>query len=216
MRKRGISKTRENILKFIYGFIDERGYAPTVRDIVKGCNLSSTAVVQHHLNMLEREGHIHRDHRVVRSIQLAEREKGEGEGSFLVPLLGTIAAGKPIPVPNSDTWTKAPEETLKLTRDMVGDRANIYALKVKGTSMIDGLIDDGDIVVMDATQTADDGEMVAVWLKDEQEVTLKKIYRESGRIRLQPANSEMEPIYTRTENIEVQGKVVAVLRRLAQ
>ncbi len=216
MRKHGVSKTRENILKFIHGFIDERGYAPTVRDIVKGCNLSSTAVVQHHLHILEREGHIHRDPRVVRSIQVAEREKGEGEDSFLVPLLGAIAAGKPIPVPNADTWTKTPEETIRLTTDIVGDRGNIYALKVQGTSMIDGLINDGDIVVMDATQTADDGETVAVWLKDEQEVTLKKIYREPGRIRLQPANIEMEPMYTRPENVEVQGKVVAVLRRLDQ
>lgn len=216
MRKLGISKTREGILKFIHGFIDEKGYAPTVRDIVKGCNLSSTAVVQHHLHILEREGRIRRDPRVVRSIQLAEGEKGEGEDIFLVPLLGAIAAGKPIPVPDSDTWTKTPEETLKLTTDIVGGRDNIYALKVQGTSMIDGLINDGDIVVMDATQTADDGEMVAVWLKDEQEVTLKKIHRESGRIRLQPANSEMEPIYTSPENIEVQGKVVAVVRRLDQ
>jgi repressor LexA len=216
MKKRGVSKTRETILKFIHGFIEERGYAPTVRDIVKGCNLSSTAVVQHHLHILEREGYIHRDPRVVRSIQIAERERGEGEHSFLVPLLGAIAAGKPIPVPNADTWTKTPEETIRLTADIVGDRSNIYALKVQGTSMIDGLINDGDIVVMNATQTADDGETVAVWLKDEQEVTLKRIYREPGRIRLQPANIEMKPIYTGPENVEVQGKVVAVLRRLGQ
>jgi len=216
MRKQGISKTRETILKFIHGFIDDKGYAPTVRDIVKGCNLSSTAVVQHHLHILEREGRIHRDPRVVRSIQVSERAKSTGEHSFLVPVLGTIAAGQPIPVPDADTWTRMPEETIRLTRDIVGDRSNIYALKVQGTSMIDGLINDGDIVVMDATQTADDGETVAVWLKDEQEVTLKKIYREPGRIRLQPANTEMEPIYTRPENVEVQGKVVAVLRRLDQ
>jgi repressor LexA len=216
MRKLGVSKTRENILRFINGFIDDKGYAPTVRDIVKGCNLSSTAVVQHHLHILEREGRIHRDPRVVRSIQVSEREKSAGEHSFLVPILGTIAAGKPIPVPDTDTWSKTPEETIRLTTDIVVDRWSIYALKVQGTSMIDGLINDGDIVVMDATQTADDGETVAVWLKDEQEVTLKKIYREPGRIRLQPANIEMEPIYARPENVEVQGKVVAVLRRLEQ
>ena len=209
MRKPGISETRENILKFIQNFIDERGYAPTVRDIMKGRNLSSTAVVQHHLNILEREGHIHRDPQVVRSIQLVEKDIIE------VPLLGTIAAGKPIPVPDSDSWVKAAEEMLKLTTDVVGNKGNIYALKVKGTSMLDALINDGDIVIMEDTQTAEDAEMVAVWLKDEQEVTLKKIYHESKRIRLQPANSEMKPIYARPENVEVQGKVVAVLRRLA-
>jgi len=208
MRKPVVSKTRENILKFIQSFVDEKGYAPTVRDIVKGCNLSSTSVVQHHLNILEREGHIHRDPQVVRSIQLMEKDVVE------VPLLGVIAAGKPIPAPNSDTWVNPPEEMLKLTADVVGNKSNIYALKVKGTSMLDALINDGDIVIMEVTQTAEDGEMAAVWLKNEQEVTLKKIYRESGRIRLQPANSEMKSIYTRPENIEVQGKVVAILRRL--
>jgi repressor LexA len=208
MRKPGISQTRENILKFIQSFIDDRGYAPTVRDIMKGCNLSSTAVVQHHLNILEREGRIHRDPRVVRSIQMVEKDIVE------VPLLGAIAAGKPIPVASSDTWASAAEEILKLTADTVGNKGNIYALKVKGTSMVDALIDDGDIVIMEAIQTAEDGDMVAVWLKDEQEVTLKRIYRERGRIRLQPANSEVEPIYTRPENVEVQGRVVAVLRKL--
>ncbi len=208
MRKPVVSKTRENILKFIQGFVDEKGYAPTVRDIVKGCNLSSTSVVQHHLNILEREGHIHRDPQVVRSIQLMEKDVVE------VPLLGVIAAGKPIPAPDSDTWVNPPEEMLKLTADVVGNKSDIYALKVKGTSMLDALINDGDIVIMEVTQTAEDGEMAAVWLKNEQEVTLKKIYRESGHIRLQPANSEMKSIYTRPENIEVQGKVVAVLRKL--
>lgn len=208
MRKLGISETRDSILKFIQDFINDRGYAPTVRDIVKGCGLSSTAVVQHHLNILEREGYIRRDPQVVRSIQLVER------GIIDVPLLGTIAAGKPIPVPNSDSWVIVPEETLKLTADMVGNSDNVYALKVKGTSMLDALIDDGDIVILEATQTCEDGEMVAVWLKDEQEVTLKRIYRESELVRLQPANSEMKPIYTASQNVEVQGRVIAVLRKL--
>lgn len=210
MRKPGLSGTRENILKFIEDFIDERGYAPTVRDIMKGCNLSSTAVVQHHLNVLEREGRIHRDPRVVRSIQMAEKDIVE------VPLLGAIAAGKPIPVASSDTWSSLAEEILKLTADIVGNKSNIYALKVKGTSMVDAFIDDGDIVILEATQSADDGDMVAVWLKDEQEITLKRIYREKGRIRLQPANKEVQPIYTRPENVEVQGRVIAVLRKLAR
>ncbi len=199
---------REGILKFIRQSIDEKGYAPTVRDIMKGCSISSTSVVQYHLNVLEREGCIHRDPEVFRSIQLAEKDIIE------VPLLGTIAAGKPIPVPDSDTWAIPAEETLKLAKEVAGNKGNIYALKVQGTSMLDALIDDGDIVVMEAMQTVEDGEMVAVWLKDEQEVTLKRIYRELSHIRLQPANEQMEPIYTVPGNVEVQGKVVAVLRRL--
>jgi len=200
---------RERILELIRRSFDEKGYAPTVRDIVKGCNLSSTSVAQHHLNTLEKEGRIHRDPQVVRSIQLIERNFVE------VPLLGAIAAGKPIPVPGSDTWTTPPEEMLKLTADMIGNRRNVYALKIKGTSMVDALIDDGDTVVMEAVPTAENGQMVAVWLKDEQEVTLKKIYREPGRIRLQPANKQMKPIYVKPQNVEVQGKVVAVLRKIS-
>ena len=97
---------------------------------------------------------------------------------------------------------------------MVGRRGDIYALKVKGTSMLDALINDGDIVIMEATQTVADGETAAVWLKNDQELTLKKIYREPRRIRLQPANSEMKSIYTRPATVEVQGKEAAVLRKL--
>jgi len=201
---------RERILAFIRHSFDERGYAPTVRDIVKGCNLSSTSVAQHHLNTMEKEGRIHRDPQVVRSIQLMQKDVVE------VPLLGAIAAGKPIPVPGSDTWTTPPEETLKLTADMIGNRRNVYALKIKGTSMVDALIDNGDTVVMEAVPTAENGQMVAVWLKDEQEVTLKKLYREAGRIRLQPANKQMKPIYVKPQNVEVQGKVVAVLRKVSR
>jgi repressor LexA len=199
---------RERILEYIRHSLDEKGYAPTVRDIMRGCNISSTSLVQYHLNVLEKEGQIRRDPEVFRSIQLVEKDIIE------VPLLGTIAAGEPIPIVDSGTWTNQAEETLRLTTDVVGKKGDIYALKVKGTSMLDALINDGDIVIMEVTQTVENGEMVAVWLKNEQEVTLKKIYRESGRIRLQAANSEMKSIYTRPENIEVQGKVVAVLRRL--
>ncbi|MCK4221961.1 MAG: repressor LexA [Dehalococcoidia bacterium] len=208
MRKPGVSKTRESILKFIPDFIDQRGYSPTVRDIVKGCQLSSTAVVQHHLNVLEKAGFIHRDPEVFRSIQLVEKD------TVAVPLLGTVAAGQPIPVPDSNSWTSTPEESLKLPRDLVGGRDNIYALRVKGMSMIDALIADGDIVVMESAQNMEDGEMAAVWLKEEQEVTLKKLYREPGCLRLQPANEQMKPIYVKPENVELQGKVVAVLRKL--
>jgi len=204
------SELRERILEYIRRFFDERGYAPTVRDILKGCDISSTSLVQYHLNILEKEGQIRRDPEVFRSIQLVEKDILE------VPLLGTIAAGEPIPVVDSDTWSNRAEAMLRLTMDVVGSRGDIYALKVKGTSMLDALINDGDVVIMEAARTAEDGEMAAVWLKNEQEVTLKKIYREPGRIRLQPANSEMKAIYTGPENIEVQGKVVAVLRKLGQ
>lgn len=208
MRKPGISETRQRIFKFIGNFIDDRGYAPTVRDILKGCNISSTAVVQHHLNILEREGHIHRDPEIFRSIQLLGKK-----ATVRVPVLGYIAAGEPIPVPDSDTWQKEAAEALELTEELIPSK-EVYALKVKGLSMVDALIDDGDIVLMEAADTADDGDMVAVWLKDKQEVTLKRLFREKDIIRLQPSNASMKPLYVSPQNVEVQGKVIGVIRKL--
>ena len=206
-----VSSTRLCILNFIRKFLDERGYAPTVRDIARGCNISTPSVVQHHLNTLEKQGHILRDREIFRSIQLVERKR---EGISRVPLLGTIAAGKPIPVPTPDTWTTIPEETLQLTEEVTQGKKNVYALKVKGFSMIDAFVDDGDIVLIQQISKVEDGEMAAVWLKLEQEVTLKKVYREAGRIRLQPANRKMKPMYYKPEDVEIQGKVIGVLRKL--
>ena len=208
MRKPGVSETRRRIFKFIRDFIEERGYAPTVRDILKGCNISSTAVVQHHLNILEREGRIHRDPEVFRSIQLIDKRN-----IVRVPLLGNIAAGAPIPVPDSGAWDNEAAEMLELTDELTQGK-EVYALKVKGISMVDALIDDGDIVLMESANTANDGDMVAVWLKDKHEVTLKRLFREQQVIRLQPSNSEMEPLYVNSQNVEVQGKVVGVIRKL--
>jgi len=208
MRQPGFSKTRERIYTFIRQFYREHDYAPTVRDIQKGCGLSSTAVVQHHLNVLENEGRIHRDPEVFRSIRLTDKIGISG-----VPLLGTIAAGEPIPVPTSETWTSQSLETLEVPEGLTQGR-QLYALKVKGFSMVDALIDDGDTVLMEPVNTAENGDMVAVWLKNEQEVTLKKIYQEGDIVCLRPANKLMEPIYQRPENIEIQGKVAAVIRKL--
>ena len=208
MRKIGLNSTRENILQFIHGFIDERGYAPTVRDILKGCAISSTAVVQYHLDVLEKEGRIHRDPEIFRSIRLSEKK-----GSVMIPILGTIAAGTPISVPNSDNWSNQAVETLELPQDMVGKKP-VFALKVKGQSMIDALIDDGDIVLMEAADSAENGEMVAVWLKDREEVTLKRFYAGKDKIILQPANQTMKPIEQRPDNVEIQGKVIGVIRKL--
>ena len=207
MRKIGLNTTRENILQFIHGFIDERGYSPTVRDILKGCQISSTAVVQYHLDVLEKEGRIHRDPEIFRSIRLYQKKN-----TVNVPILGTIAAGTPIPVPNSDNWAQA-TETLELPKDMVGDK-QVFALRVKGQSMIDALIDDGDIVLMETANSAKNGEMVAVWLKDREEVTLKKIYIESDRVLLKPANQTLKPIQQNPDNVEIQGKVIGVIRKL--
>ena len=208
MRKSGLSTTRETILQFIHGFIDERGYSPTVRDILRGCEISSTAVVQYHLDVLEKEGRIHRDPEIFRSIRLSQKKN-----SVMVPILGIIAAGTPIPVPNSDSWASPATETMEIPQDMIKDKP-VFALKVKGHSMIDALIDDGDIVLMETTDTAVNGEMVAVWLKDREEVTLKRFYAERNRVLLKPANQNMKPIQQNPDNVEIQGKVIGVIRKL--
>ncbi len=202
---------RQQILSFIREFIERKGYPPTVRDILRSLRISSPAVVQYHLKVLEGQGLINREPGVRRSITLADRPGYAAR----VPLLGQIAAGQPIPVPQPDAWHEEPLETLEVPAGMVPARGGVYALQVRGLSMIDALIDDGDIVIMQAARTVNNGETAAVWLKAEQEVTLKKVYRERGRVRLQPANSQMEPMYHDPENVEVQGRVIGVIRALA-
>jgi len=205
-----VSDVQKRILDFITSFIDGNGYSPSVREIAKGCRINSSTVAQYHLNRLEDKGYIRRNRDVSRSVVLLKKRLGY----LSVPLLGTIAAGNPIPVPDDDKWVQVPDEVLEIPEDIISGRKNVYALRVKGTSMIDSFIDDGDIVLMQYVNVADDGSMVAAWIKDKQEVTLKKIYRERDRIRLQPANSQMKPIYCNEDDLEVQGKVVGVIRKL--
>jgi repressor LexA len=208
MRKPGVNLTRQRIMDFIREFYDEHGYAPTIRDIMKGCELSSTAVVQHHLKVLESDHQIERDSKVFRSIQLPDRRS-----TIRVPVLGTIAAGTPIPVLGSDSWHSEAVENLELSSEITQGK-EVFALRVSGQSMIDALIDDGDIVLMEPVKSVEDGDMVAAWLKKEEEVTLKRFYREGGQVRLQPANSQMKPIFSDSGNVDVQGRVVAVIRTL--
>lgn len=211
---RTLSAKQQRIIDFIHRFLVDRGYPPTVRDIQSGCSLSSTSVVAYHLNILEAEGYLSRHPEVSRGIELLTKSL-PSLPQVQVPIIGQIAAGEPIPVPTPDTWdVTAAAETLEVTTDLTRGRRGIYALKVKGSSMVDALINDGDIVLMQYVNVVENGEMAAVWLKAEKEVTLKKVYVEPGRIRLQPASSQMQPIYTEPSNVEIQGRVIAVIRQL--
>jgi len=204
-----LSSKQQHIIDFIRRFLLDRGYPPSIRDIVSGCNISSTSVVDYNLDVLEREGYIRRHPEVSRGIELLAWAR------LRVPIIGQIAAGVPIPVPTADTWdVAASSETLEVPQDLTQGREGVYALKVRGLSMVDALIGDGDIVLMQYVNAVENGEMAAIWLKAEKEATLKKFYAESGRIRLQPANSQMQPIYVEPDNIEIQGKVIAVIRQL--
>lgn len=205
-----LSDRQQRILEFIKMFSERSGYPPTIREIGEAVGISSTSVVNYNLNVLQREGLIFRDKTVSRGIRLAESESPRRASlhTIAVPLLGHIAAGQPIDSPDS---AYTPEDTVDVPVDLVPD-SNVFALKVKGTSMIDALINDGDTVIMKPVVSANNGDMVAVWLIDREETTLKRFYNEGARVRLQPENSTMEPIYVDPKVVRVQGKVVAVVR----
>lgn len=207
-----LSERQRKILEFIKSFSLDNGYPPTIREIGEATDISSTSVVNYNLNALQKEGHIVRDRTVSRGIRLTERlERLRAAADLIqVPLLGRIAAGIPVPVPE-DGFAG---ETIELTRDIAPAGSDIYALHVHGDSMIDAFINDGDMVVMQYQQTANNGEMVAAWLVNEEETTLKRYFHEGDRIRLQPENSQMEPIYVTPDNLQIQGKVLAVIRQV--
>jgi len=145
-------------------------------------------------------------------MELVGEEVPFASASVLVPLVGYIAAGTPLPVLNDEV---EPSESIALPQEFLPRRRDgLFALRVRGQSMIDALIDDGDVVVFRPAHEVRDGDMVAAWLKLEQEATLKRIYRQGNRVRLQPANSQMKPIIVPASNVEVHGKVVAVIRSL--
>jgi repressor LexA len=209
-----LSPRQQQITNFIYRFWEDKGYPPTIRDIVAGCGISSTSVVDYNLNILEKKGYIRRHREVSRGIELVSRSPAPGT-RLQVPIIGQIAAGEPIPVPTADTWdVTATSEALEVTKDLTRGREGVYALKVKGSSMVDALVNDGDFVLMEYVNSVENGEMAAIWLKAEKEATLKKFYAEPGQVRLQPANSQMEPMYVDPDNVEIQGRVIAVIRQL--
>ncbi len=213
MTRKALSPKQGRILQFIRKFIDSRGYPPTVRDILGGCKISSTSVVAYNLARLEAGGYIRRHADISRGIELLSNQPGNRH-TITIPVIGEIAAGAPIPVPDSDVWETVAREELVVTEDLTRRKQRVYALRVKGNSMIDALIKDGDIVVMEYVTSAENGDMVAAWLKTEKEVTLKKLFREDDRVRLEPANSQVEPIFTAPDNVEIQGKVITVIRQL--
>lgn len=206
-----LSGKQAQILEFLREFIDEKDYPPSIRDIQEGCSISSTSVVDYNLRKLEEKGLIRRDREVSRGIEILGA-RGRRPRIVEVPLLGSIAAGQPIAVPTSDRWSSDAEDTVAVTEDMIRGKQNVFALRVKGTSMIEDLIDDGDIVFLEPARAAQNGDRVAVWLKDRGEVTLKRFYLEGDTVRLQPANSTMQPIYTPASNVEVQGRFISSIR----
>ena len=213
--KKTLSARRKQILDFIQEFIGDNGIPPTVRDIQQACRISSTSVVDYNLHKLRQAGYLNRRPDVARGIELLDERGQPVSNSPRVQIVGAIAAGLPIPVfSTEDSAAGAEFDVIEVPPDLPRRFPRLFGLKVHGTSMIDALIDDGDVVIVTPSAAAADGDMVVAWLKAEEEATLKKFYLEGGRVRLQPANSSMEPIYCPAENVEVHGKVVQVIRKL--
>lgn len=200
---------QQAIMRFIEDFLDENGYPPTVRDIQYGCNISSTSVVDYNLKGLVRGGFLKRSKEVSRGIEVV----GRRERRVKIPVLAAIAAGQPLPVFPQDVATAIEEDSVDIDAGMAAKSDKLYALRVKGDSMIDALIRDGDMVVLEAQESAEPGEMVAAWLVQEEEATLKRFFPEGERVRLQPENTTMSAIYVDARNVQIRGRVVGVLRR---
>ena len=232
-RKRvGLSPRHKKILSFLEAFQSKNGYPPSIREIGDHTQISSTSVVNYYLNQLEEMHYIERVSNVSRGINLLKTSKGNSVKNLMtavtdfadqlisIPLVGNIVAGEQMPVPASDFSYYDSESGIDIARSLLpaGDHPeDLYALRVHGDSMIDAMVNDGDIVVMQKTNQARNGEMVAIWLNDRDETTLKYFYLENGQVRLQPANPTMKPIIIRDPSIvEVQGKVVLVIRQLDQ
>jgi len=235
-RRVGLSDRHKRILEFLDEYQRQFGYPPSIREIGEKTGITSTSVVNYYLDQLEKSGYIERESHISRGIRvLKSLPEQDGIGTRIagtarkmasavdellrIPVIGRIVAGAPVPVPPSDFSYYDPETGIDIARSLLPPRekvSDLFALEVQGDSMIDAMVNDGDIVIMKKVEEAKNGEMVAVWLRDRDETTLKYFYLEGGRVRLQPANPTMRPILIDDPSIvQVQGKVVMVIRWVA-
>jgi len=198
-----LTRRQRQVLDVIHGFIDKHGYSPSLEEIGSELELSSVATVHKHVSHLVQKGYVRRTWNQNRSIEIVD--SGDTINALRVPLSGSIAAGRPLEA-------VATTESITVPAELVRDRSRAFALRVHGDSMIDEQIRDGDWVILERRDTAGDGETV-VALIEGNEATLKKLYREGERVRLQPANPAMEPIFVPIDDVQVQGVVVGVIRK---
>lgn len=228
MTEKPLSKRQQSILQFTRGYMDEHGRPPTIREIGKAVGINSTSVVNYNLGKLEEKGYLDRDPDVSRGLRLTEKADGFAqtvasaatavrtavERLVKIPLVGDIVAGKPVMTGNDSFSTYDEEDAIELSRSMLKEKTeDLFALRVRGDSMIDAMVNDGDIVIMKPQYEARNGEMVAVWLRNDTTTTLKHFFNEGNRVRLQPANPTMEPIYVDPAEVQIQGRVLMVLRQ---
>ncbi len=221
-----LSERQRNILRFMEKYIEKYGFPPSIREIGEATGTNSTSVVNYNLNKLVHAGYLVRSSQKSRGLRLVKPlTNGEKQGTGVlvqpalsvlrVPMVGQIVASEPVQVPDDVGYYFNEDDMIEVTPSLLQgvDPAEVYALRVKGNSMIDAMIADGDIVLFRKQATANNGDMVAVWLNERGETTLKRFYDEGTRIRLQPAHPTMKPIYVDPGNVTIQGKVLSVIRQ---
>ncbi len=215
-KRKGLTERHRKILDFLREYQAENKYPPSIREIGEKTGISSTSVVNYYLDQLEREGLIERDRGISRGVRLVT--KTPPPEMFRVPILGRIVAGEPINIPDTDFSLFDAEASVEIATSLLPPREkakDLFALEVQGDSMIDAMVNDGDIVIMKPVKEVHNGEMVAVWLPEKSETTLKYFYKEKDGYRLQPANPTMKPILIKKdEPLEIRGKVVMVIRKV--
>lgn len=221
-----LSTRQQNILSFIWDYWNTAGRPPTIREIGGAVNISSTSVVNYNLNRLEERGFLEREAEVSRGLKLTQKALAMFDTAreavrtatemIRIPLMGDIVAGEPVHLGNEDFSTYDEEDAIDVSGSLIpGKAGNLFALRVRGNSMIDAMVNDNDIVIMQPVKEANNGDMVAVWLPIDNEMTLKYFFREGDQVRLQPANPTMDPIYVHPSNVDVQAKVMMVMRQTA-
>lgn len=221
---RELRDRHRNILQVIWDFQAKNGHPPSIREIGQQTKISSTSVVNYYLDQLEEEGYVKRDRKISRGVMVTEKMAQafntavEVVGPMLrIPIGGQIVASLPVPVPGTDFSYFDAETNVEIARSLlpVRDTRELFALRVKGDSMIDAMVNDGDIDILQPVTQVNNGEMVAVWLPEKEETTLKYFYKEKDGYRLQPANPLMAPIILKKNTqIELKGRVVMVVRQV--
>lgn len=219
-----LSERQRNILRFMQKYMQQSGYPPTIREIGEATGINSTSVVNYNLNKLVEAGYLERSDRVSRGLRLVGDVPGGPKSKKVnsalsaprVALVGQIVASEPAPMPDDVGHYFDEDDMIDVPPSLLGgnDPASVYALRVKGDSMVDAMIREGDIVILRRQDTATNGDMVAVWLPDNGETTLKHYFNEGEKIRLQPAHPLMDPIMVNANNCQIRGKVLSVIRSM--
>lgn len=222
-----LTDRQKAIISFIEKHVNQYGFPPTIREIGEATGIGSTSVVNYNLNKLTRLGYLTRTSTKSRGLKLVQEKVAKVNGgrqaviasansTLRVAYGGQIVAGQPLPVPDDSPFMHDEDSKIEVVKSMLGgaDASEVFALRVKGDSMIDAMIQEGDLVILRTSDDVKNGDMVAVWLEDRGETTLKYLYREGEMLRLQPAHPTMEAIRVPAARARIQGKVVSVMRLL--